>query len=67
MEGKDNYYRLANDYESKGDKKIKGSFFKNFFSSKSERCDDARDLYEKAANNYKLANEWNKAGEMYKK
>jgi alpha-soluble NSF attachment protein len=67
MEGKGNYVKSAKEYESSGDKKAKGSFFKNMFSSKSERLDDARDLYEKAANNYKLASEWEKAGEMYKK
>ena len=67
MEGKDGYVRTASDYASKGDKKAKGSFFKNLFSSKSERLDDARDLYEKAANSYKLANEWELAGQMYSK
>ena len=66
MEGKGNYVKSAKENEEKADKKIKGSFFKNLFSSKSERFDDARDLYEKAANSYKLAGEWKKAGEMYK-
>lgn len=62
-----NYLRAAQENEEKGDKKAKGSFFKNMFSSKGERLDDARDFYEKAANSYKLANKWEKAGEMYKK
>lgn len=66
MEGKEHYIRSARELEEKGDKKAKGSFFKNLFSSKGERLDDARDFYEKAANNYKLANEWEKAGMMYK-
>ena len=66
MEGKDSYLHSARENEAKADKKAKGSFFKNLFSSKSERLDDARDLYEKAANSYKLANDWQKAGEMYK-
>lgn len=66
MEGRDSYLHSARENESKADKKAKGSFFKNLFSSKSERLDDARDLYEKAANSYKLANDWQKAGEMYK-
>lgn len=61
-----NYLRAAKENETKANKKAKGSFFKNLFSSKGERLDDARDLYEKAANSYKLANEWQKAGEMYK-
>lgn len=61
------YLRSAQENEAKADKKAKGSFFKNIFSSKGERLDDARDLYEKAANSYKLANAWEKAGEMYKK
>jgi len=66
MEGK-GYAISAKEYEEKGNQKAKGSFFKNLFSSKSERLDDARDLYEKAANAYKLANQWEKAGLMYKK
>ena len=67
MEGADNYIRAAKENESKAEKKMKGSFFKNLFSSKSERLDDARDLYEKAANSYKLGSQWEKAGEMYRK
>lgn len=67
MEGKNEYLKSARENEEKADKKAKGSFFKNLFSSKGERLDDARDLYEKAANSYKLANNWEKAGEMYKK
>lgn len=67
MEAKEHYIQSAREFETKADKKSKGSFFKNFFSSKSERLDEARDLFEKAANNYKLASEWEKAGEMYKK
>lgn len=67
MEGGGNYLRAAQENEEKADKKAKGSFFKNMFSSKGERLDEARDLYEKAANSYKLANKWEKAGEMYKK
>ena len=66
MEG-GNYLSAAKENERRGDKKFKGSFFKNIFSSKGDRIDEARDLYEKAANSYKLAQEWQKAGEMYKK
>lgn len=39
----------------KGDKKAKGSFFKNIFSSKDERAEVATELYKNAATQYKLA------------
>jgi alpha-soluble NSF attachment protein len=67
MEGGKQYIRSAQEYEAQGDKKVKGGFFKNIFSSKGERLDEARDLYEKAANSYKLGSSWEKAGQMYKK
>lgn len=60
------YLRSAKENEAKAKKKAKGGFWKSLFSSKGERLDEARDLYEKAANSYKLAQDWQKAGEMYK-
>lgn len=51
----------ARDYAAKADKKMK-SF--SFFGNKYE---DAADLYEKAANQYKLAKAWVEAGETFMK
>ncbi|KAJ8624503.1 hypothetical protein MRB53_033033 [Persea americana] len=47
------------DYEKKAEKKINGW---GLFGSKYE---DAADLYDKAANCYKLAKSWDKAGAVY--
>ncbi|CAH1418384.1 unnamed protein product [Lactuca virosa] len=48
-------------FEKKADKKLNGW---GFFGSKFE---DAGDLYEKAANSYKLAKSWDQAGSVYVK
>lgn len=47
------------------DKKIKGSFFKNLTSSKSERIDEGIELVKQAANIYKLAKAWDEAAKAY--
>ncbi|CAN1825847.1 Alpha-soluble NSF attachment protein [Linum perenne] len=51
----------AEDFEKKADKKLTGW---GLFGSKFE---DASDLYDKAANSYKLAKSWDKAGATYAK
>ncbi|CAM8893660.1 unnamed protein product [Rhodiola kirilowii] len=51
----------GNDFEKKAEKKLNGW---GLFSSKYE---DAAELYEKAANSYKLAKSWDKAGATYLK
>ncbi|GAB4813327.1 hypothetical protein N2152v2_000373 [Parachlorella kessleri] len=51
----------ARDYVAKGDKKLK-SF--GFFGNKYE---EAADLYEKGANQFKLAKAWHEAGETFAK
>ncbi|KAL8539333.1 hypothetical protein ACS0TY_001090 [Phlomoides rotata] len=51
----------AEDFESKAEKKIGGW---GLFGSKYE---DASDLYDKAANAYKLAKSWDQAGAVYVK
>jgi alpha-soluble NSF attachment protein len=48
-------------------KKIKGSFFSNIFSSQNSRFEDGLDLFVKAANMLKLAKNWEKAGEAFEK
>ncbi|MED6107855.1 hypothetical protein PIB30_018139 [Stylosanthes scabra] len=49
----------AEEYEKKAEKKLNGW---GFFGSKYE---DAADLFDKAANSFKLAKSWDKAGETY--
>jgi len=51
----------------KADKTKNGSFFGNLFGSKEQRMDDAKDLYGKAANCFKLAEDKYKAAEVYLK
>jgi alpha-soluble NSF attachment protein len=51
----------AEEFEKKAEKKLTGW---SLFSSKYE---DAADLFDRAANSYKLAKSWDKAGECYVK
>ena len=59
----------ATAYAMEAEKKmIKPSFFKKMFgASYEEKLEQARDLYEKAANQFKLANNFKRAGECYEK
>ncbi|CAI2376770.1 unnamed protein product [Moneuplotes crassus] len=66
MEGS-KYLASARENEEKASKKEKGSCFINLFSNKEARMEEVKELYEKAANSYKLAQEWEKAGQMYRK
>ncbi|KAL0299352.1 UNVERIFIED_CONTAM: Alpha-soluble NSF attachment protein [Sesamum radiatum] len=55
------YLARADDFEKKAEKKLSGW---GLFSSKYE---DAADLFDKAANAYKLAKSWDQAGAVYVK
>ena len=60
MEGK-SFSSKGNDLKAKADKKLKGSFFGNLMKGKSERQDDAKELYVQAANCYKLSQDFESA------
>lgn len=49
------------------EKKLKGGFFSNFMNSKTDRMDEAKELYGQAANCFKLSNNFDKAIECYHK
>lgn len=67
MERKTEQLATAREHEENANKKMKGSCFVNLFTNKADRMDAARQLFEKSANSYKLAEDWKKAGEMYEK
>ena len=50
-----NFVVKAAELRGKADQTLKGSFFGNFFNSKQDRRDEAKDLYQQAANCYKHA------------
>ena len=60
-----NFVVKAAELRSKGDAALKGSFFGNFFASKQDRKDEAKELYQQAANCYKHAKDHKQALEMY--
>ena len=62
-----NFITKAFELRSKADATLKGSFFSNMFSAKQDRKDDAKDLYQQAANCYKHAKDPEQAVEMYMK
>lgn len=62
-----NFAKQGAEYKTKGDKIKTGSFFGNIFGSKEQRNDDAKELYLKAANCFKLAEDKYSAAEMYLK
>ncbi|GIL90909.1 hypothetical protein Vretimale_17135 [Volvox reticuliferus] len=57
------YASKAEDYQKQAEKKLK-SLLGGFFGNKHE---EAAELLEKAANNYKLAKMWNECSNMYEK
>lgn len=61
---KEKYIKNALTYIQKAEKALKGGVFKNLFSSKGERIDEALENYEKAINNYKLAKNWTGCAEI---
>ena len=67
MVDKTNFTKKANDLVGQAEKKLKGGFIKNFMSSKSDRMDEAKDLYAQAANCFKLSKSWEEATTCYLK
>jgi len=55
--GGSNFIAKATELKAKGDQALKGSFFGNMFGAKQDRKDDAKDLYNQAANCFKHARE----------
>ena len=53
------------DLIEKAKKELKPGFFGKLFSNKSERVEKALELYESAANIYKMQKSWNEAGAAY--
>jgi len=49
------------------DRKLNPGCWEAMCSNKEERLDEARDLYEKAGNKFKLAQSWFEAGECFEK
>ena len=62
-----NFIVKAAELRSKADAALKGGFFSNMFSAKQDRKDDAKELYQQAANCYKHARQPEQAVEMYMK
>lgn len=52
---------------AEADKKMSGGGFFSFFGSKKDKAREAAELYEKAANTFKLDKKWTKAGAAYVK
>eukprot|EP00830_Metopus_es_P014712 TRINITY_DN400_c1_g1_i2.p2 TRINITY_DN400_c1_g1~~TRINITY_DN400_c1_g1_i2.p2 ORF type:complete len:139 (+),score=45.37 TRINITY_DN400_c1_g1_i2:66-482(+) len=61
------YAAEGTSYMAKGDKDMKPGFFKKMFSNAEERKDSAKDSYQKAANCFKLAKQFDKAAQAYMK
>ena len=55
------------EFKRKADKVLKGSFLGNFMRGKQDRADEAKDLYQQAANCYKLAQNFDEALNCYQK
>jgi alpha-soluble NSF attachment protein len=55
----------ANQLVQKAKSKLNPGFLGKMFTSQSSRLEEALDLYEKAANIYKLNKKWYEAGECY--
>lgn len=73
-----NFDKKADDLVAQADKKLKGNilkqihhfaggFFKNLMQAKSDRMDEAKELFQQAANCYKLSKNWEAAVETLKK
>lgn len=60
-----NFVVKAAELRGKADVLLKGGFFSNFFNSKQDRRDDAKELYQQAANCYKHAKDPQQALDMY--
>lgn len=53
----DDFKKKAYKYVEEGEKKLKGSVWKNLFSSKSERRDNGLQCYEQAIKYFQLSKE----------
>jgi len=61
-----NFAAEALKHKADAEKKLKGGgFFSKMFGDKEQRLEDARDLFEKAANAFKMADRMAEAGECY--
>ena len=58
----DVHVRKALDLKAKAEKKLKGGLFGSFFGNKYE---DAAELYEQAANSFKLGKKWEEAAQCF--
>lgn len=65
--GAANFVAKAYEFRTKADVTLKGGFFSNLMSAKQDRKDDAKELYQQAANCYKHAKDPEQAVEMYLK
>ena len=65
--GNVNFIVKAAELRGKADGILRGGFFSNMFSSKQDRKDDAKELYQQAANCYKHARDHKQAIDMYLK
>jgi len=65
--GNSMFAKQGQEFKDKADKTLSGSFFSNLFGSKDDRKSDAKDLYLKAANCFKLAEDKYQAVDMYLK
>ena len=61
----ESYGQQGEDYIKQAEKKLKGGFFKNMFSNKADRLDEARELFEQAANSFKLAKMFERSCDAY--
>ena len=48
-----NFIKKGDDFRQEAAARLKGSFFGNFMSSKADRQEQAKELYQQAANCYK--------------
>ena len=62
-----NFATRAIDLRSKAESTLKGGFFTNLFGNKQDRQDEAKDLFQQAANCYKHSNDKEAAVQMYLK
>jgi len=52
-------------FVAEAEKKMTGGGFMSFFGNKKDKAREAAELYDKAANQYKLDKKWSKAGAAY--
>ena len=67
LSANNNFIIKASELRTKADATLKGGFFSNFFAHKQDRKDEAKELYQQAANCYKHARDPEQAVAMYMK